>query len=111
MIRNALIASVIALGAAGAAQAQDRGPQLVGGGENAQVIYGEPSRNVVGGGFASLSGGANNLRITYGPGVVTEAPDGTVARLVGGGENAQLVHEQVAPAAPLLAGRGTPPRG
>ena len=39
MFRNALFASLIALGAtAGAAQAQDHGPRLVGGGTDAQVV-------------------------------------------------------------------------
>jgi hypothetical protein len=112
MIRNALFASMIALAGAGVAQAQDRGPHLVGGGENAQVTYGAPSGNIVGGGFASLSGGANNLRITYGPDVAAEAANGTVARLVGGGDNEQVIYDQVAPAVSFLADRTVrPPRG
>jgi hypothetical protein len=41
MIRNILLASVIALGTAGAALAQGAtGPHLVGGGNNAEVEYG-----------------------------------------------------------------------
>jgi hypothetical protein len=39
MIRNAVFASVIAFGAIGAAQAQDAGPRLVGGGDNKQLVY------------------------------------------------------------------------
>src|SRR4051794_29751100 len=97
MIRSAVFASLIALGATAAAQAQDRGPHLTGGGDNAQVLYGEQSRNVVGGGFGSIGGGGDNLRITYGPRVTTEAPNGTVARLVGGGDDEQVVYEQVVP--------------
>jgi hypothetical protein len=111
MIRNAAFAALIAFGAAGAAQAQDHGPHLIGGGENAQVVYREQSNNVVGGGVASIDGGANNLRITYGPGVVSEAPNGTVARLTGGGDNEQVVHEQAAPTAALLAARTVQARG
>jgi hypothetical protein len=53
MFRTTLIASVIALGAAGAAQAQDLGPRLIGGGADGgpRVEYAAPSQNVVGGGY------------------------------------------------------------
>ena len=111
MFRKTLLASVLALGAIGAAQAQDNGPRLVGGGDNAQVVYAEPSRNVVGGGVASISGGGENTRVAYGPAVTTEAPSSYVAELVGGGENARLVYRQVAPSDSLLAGQPGAPRG
>jgi hypothetical protein len=111
MIRNALFASLIALGAAGAAQAQDHGPRLIGGGENTEVVYAGQSSNVVGGGFANLSGGSENAQIAYGPRVTSGAGNGTVARLVGGGENQQVVYEQVAPAARFLAGSASRQRG
>jgi hypothetical protein len=113
MFRNALFASLIALGAAGAAQAQDHGPRLVGGGTDAQVVYAEPSRNLVGGGVASLSGGGDDRQIAYGPNPVTEAPATAIARLVGGGVDAQVIYEQPqASAASMLAtGRGAQPRG
>jgi hypothetical protein len=105
MLHNALFASVIALGAAGMAQAQDLGPRLVGGGEDAQVVYAEPSRNVAGGGVASISGGGNNMQIAYGPRVTTQAGIGLFAELTGGGDNAEVVYRQVAPSATMLAGR------
>ncbi|MBD0274878.1 MAG: hypothetical protein ICV73_23505, partial [Acetobacteraceae bacterium] len=49
MLRKVLFASTIALGAAGCAAQPDGGPRLVGGGDNAQVVYSEQSRNVLGG--------------------------------------------------------------
>jgi hypothetical protein len=65
MSRNALIASVVALGAAGAAQAQDGGPRLIGSGADAQVVYAEPSRNLVGGGVATTCGSSDDRTIAY----------------------------------------------
>jgi hypothetical protein len=103
MIRNALIASVIALGTLGAAQAQDNGPRLVGGGDNAEVVYAVPSHNVVGGGAATITGGGDNLRIAYGSGTTTQQQRGLVAELHGGGDNAQLVYRPVTPSDSLLA--------
>jgi hypothetical protein len=70
MLRNALFASAIALGAlatSGVATAQDRGPRLVGGGNDAEVVYAVPSRNVVGGGVATISGGGEDQQIVYRP--------------------------------------------
>ncbi len=104
MIRNALFASAIALGTFGVAQAQDLGPRLVGGGENTQVVYAEPSRNVVGGGAATITGGADNLRIAYGPRVDAQAPR-YVAELVGGGNNTEVVYHEIVPATTMLAGQ------
>ncbi len=86
MIRNALFASVIALGAAGAAQAQaprDGGAAVPGG-------------NVVGGGVATLSGGGDNAIVTYsaggaGGGMATHAQSGRLARFAGGHGDGQLV--------------------
>ena len=112
MFRNALFASVIALGAAGAAQAQDRGPHLVGGGKDAQVVYSEPSRNVVGGGVASLSGGGKDRQIAYGPAVTTEAATGLVARLENVNGDLRVVYGPAAPSGSMLAGRAAvQPRG
>ena len=106
MIRNALIASILAVGAIGAAQAQDNGPRLVGGGDNAEVVYSVPSHNVVGGGAATITGGGDNLRIAYGSGVTTQEQRGLVAELIGGGNDKQLVYRQLAaPTSPQLASR------
>jgi hypothetical protein len=115
MFRNALFASLIALGAAaGAARAQaplDGGAAALGG-------------NVVGGGVATLSGGGDNTAVTYSAGgagggmtfhsqaprlararngqgnggVSVEylepetAPPGREAWLLGGGDNAEVVY-------------------
>jgi hypothetical protein len=59
MFRNALFASVIALGAAGAAHAQ--APDVTG---HAPVAAG----NVGGGGVASIAGGGDDMTITYAAG-------------------------------------------
>lgn len=104
MFRTMLLASALALGTAGAALAQG-GPRLVGGGENAQVVYDAPSQNVVGGGVASISGGGDNTQIAYGSTVTSEAPNGLVAEMVGGGENTQVVYHAAQAPASLLAGR------
>ena len=111
MFRNALFASVMAFGAAGAAQAQDLGPRLVGGGENAQVVYSEPNGNVVGGGSARLSGGDDNQQIAYGPNVATEASNGTVARLENVNGDLRVVYGPAARSGSVIAGRAVQPRG
>ena len=113
MVRNALFATLIALGAAGAAQAQ--APRD----GSAAALAG----NVVGGGVATLSGGGDNATVTYstggagggmtfhsqagraagfagtdgdGPVVRYSAPadtnPGREAWLLGGGDNAEVVY-------------------
>jgi len=111
MIRNTIIAAVLALGAVGAAQAQDNGPRLIGTGDNAQLVYAVPSRNTVGGGVATLTGTGDNARLAYGGPVRQEAQTGLVAELVGTGDNAQLVYRAPATGSTLLAGQGARPRG
>ena len=111
MFHNALIASLITLAAAGVAQARDPGPRLVGGGENAEAVYGQPSRNVVGGGVASLSGGGDNAQIAYGPDATTEASNGLVARLENVNGDLRVVYGPAAPSGSMLAGRAGQPRG
>ena len=115
MVRNTLFATLIALGAAGAAQAQaprDGGAAALAG-------------NVVGGGVATLSGGGDNATVTYstggagggmtfhsqagraarfagtqgdGPVVEYTAPadtnPGREAWLLGGGDNAEVVYSR-----------------
>jgi hypothetical protein len=105
MIRNALIASVIAFGTIGAAQAQDNGPRLIGGGDNAQVVYAVPSHNVVGGGAATITGGGDDLRIAYGSDTPAQQRSGLVAELIGGGDDQQVVYHAADPAGSRLAGR------
>ncbi|MDO9709825.1 hypothetical protein [Paracraurococcus lichenis] len=105
MIRNALIASAIALGTIGAAQAQDAAPRLVGGGADASVVYDAPSRNLAGGGLATILGGGENQRLSY-AGITTQAPSGLVGTVIGGGENRQLVYRPALAGSRLLAGQG-----
>jgi len=104
MIRNALIASLIAFGTAGAAQAQDAGPRLIGGGPDAQVVYAAPSHNVLGGGNATIVGGNNDQRLAYSGTTTAQPQSGFVAEIVGGGENQQVVYHQV-PGSTAVAGR------
>ena len=115
MVRNALFAALIALGAAGAAQAQ--APRD----GSAAALAG----NVVGGGVATLSGGGDNATVTYsaggaGGGMAFHAQPGRAARcagtqgdgpqveygppadtnpgreawLLGGGDNAEVVYSR-----------------
>src|SRR3712207_3124714 len=104
MFRNALIASVVALGAAGAAQAQDLGPRVIGGGDDAQVVYAEPSRNLAGGGVATTSGSGDDRTIASGT-TRAQRGNGLVAELTGGGENAKVVYRPASPTDTLVAGR------
>jgi hypothetical protein len=81
MFRNALFASVIALGAAGAGAAQAQAPRD---GSAAAALEG----NVVGGGVATLSGGGDNATVTYstggaGGGMAFHAQPGRAARFAG----------------------------
>jgi hypothetical protein len=112
MVRNAAFAALIALGATGVAQAQDLGPRLNGGGENAEVVYGGQSNNVVGGGAASISGGGDNTQIAYGPRVTPEATTGLVARLENINGDLRVVYGPAAPSGSMMAGRtAQQPRG
>jgi hypothetical protein len=107
MVRNLFLASAFLLGAAGVAQAQSA-PQLVGGGEDAQLVYSPASQNVVGGGTARVTGGGLDRSFSYG---AVTALRGPVASMVGGGENSEVVY-QASPTAPLMAQRVTlQPRG
>jgi hypothetical protein len=113
MLRNALFASLIALGTAGAAQAQ--APDTTG-------LVPPAAGGVVGGNAATIVGGGDNLTILYsgtgaGPGGALQAqaprlararngyggvavdylepetqPAGREAWMVGGGDNAQVVY-------------------
>jgi hypothetical protein len=96
MTRNTLFASVIALGAAGAAigaapsALADEGtdPPI------ASVVpdaAGHLRGSVVGGGFARFAGGGESAQIVYAdPGVGQRAPG--IPVFVGGGESAQVVY-------------------
>ena len=64
MIRTALVVSLMAVGAAGAASASEL--RVTAQGENFQVDHGPGAPdNVAGGGRVEVAGGGQNLRITY----------------------------------------------
>ena len=112
MSRRAVFASLIALGAAsGAAQAADEGPRLVNNNGSQEVAYGAGRDNVVGGAFATVTGGSDYPVYSAAPGARTE-PVGPAAALVGGGENAQVVYAAPAAANTATASRSRlSPRG
>ena len=104
MFRTMLLASTLALGMTGAALAQG-GPRLVGGGENAQVVYDAPSQNVVGGGYARLTGDSDSRSLAYAGPTATQAPSGLIGQLVGGGSEQKLVYVPAPAASTALAGK------
>jgi hypothetical protein len=113
MFRNALIASLLALGTAGTALAQDNGPRLIGGGGDGgpRVEYVAPSQNVVGGGFARLTGDSTSRSIAYAGPTAAQTPSGLIAELVGGGREEKLIYEPAPATGPHLAGQVTRHRG
>ncbi|HEV7265880.1 MAG TPA: hypothetical protein VGN83_13310 [Falsiroseomonas sp.] len=89
-------AALIGIGFTSAASAQDRGPYLVGSGENLSVVYPEPSGNVVGGAIYAHtdgSGQGDSLRATE----TQNRQDGRFATVVGSGENLSVVYRDAAP--------------
>lgn len=115
MFRTLLAASAL-FASAGAAQASDLGPRVIGGGDNAVVLYAEPSTNVVGGAVARLSGGsaAGGAQATV-AGVDHVQAERRVARLVTGGLNATVAYGparyDAAPSSLLAGTPGAAPRG
>ncbi|MBL6081859.1 hypothetical protein JMJ56_28135 [Belnapia sp. T18] len=107
MFRTTVFASLIALGAVGAAQAQDHGPRLVGGGADGgpRVEYVAPSQNVVGGGYARITGESTNRSIAYSGQTTRQQQSGSVAQLVGGGREQTLVYVPAQAASPTFAGQ------
>ena len=115
MIRDALFASVIALGAAGAAHAQapdaaggvpggggivggGLGGMLIGSGNNAQVVYARPGAGG-GGGMHLVQAGrlgrfvgsdGSGPKFEYGPPAAADA--GREAWVTGGGDDAQVTY-------------------
>ncbi|GGC62841.1 hypothetical protein GCM10011504_46280 [Siccirubricoccus deserti] len=102
MVRNIILASVLVLGAAGAARAESSA-RLIGGGEDVAIAYAGTPQNVVGGGVAQVTGGGLDRSYSYGTVSALRAP---AAALVGGGENAEVVY-RAAPATPVMAERVT----
>lgn len=102
MVRKAFFMSAIALGAAASStQASHFGPLLVNTGGDLEVVYGPLPANVVGGTHAAISGGGDDMTYQASAGARTQEP-GQVATLIGGGDGAQLVYQQAAPAAERL---------
>jgi hypothetical protein len=96
MFRKTVFASVIALGTAaafsGAAQAADEGPQLVNRNGGQEVIYDSARANVVGGAFATITGGGENTTYQAAPaGARFEEPQ-LVGRLSGGGGDETITY-------------------
>lgn len=104
---NTLVAGLALLAAATPALAGD-GPRLIGGGDNAQVVYDsdEVRGNIAGGGRVIVQNDIEpGFRVTY-----LEIPPVTgigVARLIGGGENTTIAYGLPAPSATagMLASR------
>jgi hypothetical protein len=108
MIRNALFASMIVLGAAGAAQASDPGPRLVNRNGTQEVVYGpQGPDNVIGGAFATIAGGGANLVYRAAPGGRTQEADGRIGRVVTVNGETRVVYAPAAStaSATMLAGR------
>ncbi len=88
MFRKAVFASLIALGAAGgAAQAADEGPYLVNRNGNQEVVYGPQPNNVVGGAYATITGGGENTTYQAAPGGARFEEPRLTGRLSGGGDD------------------------
>jgi hypothetical protein len=105
MIRNVLFASMIVLGAAGAAQAADPGVRLVNRSGAQEVVYGpRGSDNMVGCAFATVAGGGNNLVYWAAPGSPTQEGAGLLGRVVEVNGETQVVYAPAA-SATTLAGR------
>ena len=115
MFRNAAFATLIALGAVTApAMAQDNGPRLVGGGADGgpRVEYPVPSENVVGGGYARITGDSTSRSVAYSGRTTAQPGSGLVGRLVGGGREQALVYVPAPASSSALAGqRLSQPRG
>ena len=109
MFRTTVFASLIAFGAVGAAQAQDNGPRLVGGGADGdpRVEYVTPSQDVVGGGYARITGEAGNRSVAAVGRPTGQASTGYVAQFIGGGREQALAYVPAQAASPTLAGQFT----
>jgi hypothetical protein len=95
MFRKTVFASLIALGAAtaaGAAQAADEGPRLVNRNGSQEVVHDGGYRgNIVGGAYATITGGGDNTVYSAAPGARTEEP-ALVGRLSGGGDDEVITY-------------------
>ena len=95
MFRSILLASTFAVTLTGTAFAQgasQSGPHLIGGGPDAEVVYDAPSDNVVGGGLASIVGGARDQHLAYGGAAQRQAPTGLIAEITGEAGNRHVTY-------------------
>ncbi len=97
--------AALVIGLAGAAQAEEwTGPRVVGSGENASVVYAEPSRNIVGGALTRTSGSGESARTEVLSVQATQA--GRFATVIGSGENLSVTARDATPAQRDAATRG-----
>jgi hypothetical protein len=102
MFRTALLSAVLlTAGLAGAASAADVFP-VMSQGESFSVDYSHDQNNIVGGGFARISGGGQEVRINYANPTIGNKPAGTPV-FVGGSEG--RIAYITAPASTTLAAR------
>ena len=111
-VRGFALAAAVALGAAGcAARAGDDGPRLVNRNGDQGVVYARPSdATVVGGAYAAIAGGGDDLVYSAATGARVQEP-APVARLIGGGDNARVVYAAPPAAGTMTAARPGPPDG
>jgi hypothetical protein len=106
MIRFSSAARIAAIalfgaGLAGGALATERGPRIVGSGENLSVEYPAPSANVVGGALTRSVGSGEGVEVQV---IQVQAMQSArIGHLVGSGENQHVVYEAPAEGALRLA--------
>jgi hypothetical protein len=88
MIRTALVASLMAVGVAGAASASEL--RVTAQGETFAVAYPRESNlNVIGGGAVTVTGNGENASYAHAPGAPSQR--GRIATVVGGGNHGSVV--------------------
>ena len=96
MFRSSLLASTLAVALTGTAFAHGAsygGPRMIGGGPDAEVVYDAPSDNVVGGGYARITGEAGNRTVVaYGGAPQRQAPTGLIAEITGEAGNRHVTY-------------------
>lgn len=105
IIARLAAAAVTSIAFAGAAQAQNAGPYVVGTGENASVDYATPSRNILGGALTRTVGSGESAQTEVI--AVEHAQQGrVVTRVTNSGDNVDIIYGDAAPALRLTQ-RGT----
>src|SRR3954470_4463248 len=108
MFRSILLASTLAVALTGTAFAQGAsygGPRMIGGGPDAEVVYDAPSDNVVGGGYARITGEAGNRTVVaYGGAPQAQGPNGLIPEIPGERGTRHVTYHAPGGAAGQLAG-------